>query len=71
MEGQSINDSDFKVGGSRFFELGIAWRTRVFEHTNFMRFRYGFSFQFNGLKPTDNRYFVEEGDLTLLEEFPL
>lgn len=70
-EDESINDSDFKVGGSRFFELGIAWRTRVFEHTNFMRLRYGFSFQFNGLKPTDNRYFVEDGGLTVLEEFPL
>ncbi|MCY2686080.1 hypothetical protein [Salinimicrobium sp. TH3] len=70
-EDQSINDSDFKVGGSRFFELGIAWRTRVFEQSNFMRLRYGFSFQFNGLKPTDNRFFVEDGDLTMLEEYPL
>lgn len=70
-EDQSINESDFKVAGSRFFELGLAWRTRVFERTNFLRFRYGFSFQFNGLKPTDNRYFVEEGDLTFLEEYPL
>lgn len=71
LDEQSINDSDFKVGGSRFFELGIAWRTRIFEHSNFVRFRYGFSFQFNGLKPTDNRYFVEEGELTTLEEYPL
>lgn len=70
-EGQSINDSDFKVGGSRFFEIGMAWRTRVFEQSNFMRLRYGFSFQFNGLKPTDNRYFVENDDMTTLEEFPL
>lgn len=70
-EGQSINESDFKVGGSRFFELGIAWRTRVFERSNFMRLRYGFSFQFNGLKPTDNRYFVEDGDVTVLQEYPL
>lgn len=70
-DGQELNDSDFKVGGSRFFELGVAWRTRVFEHSNFLRLRYGFSFQFNGLKPTDNRIFVEDGDLTTLEEFPL
>lgn len=70
-EDQSINDSDFKVGGSRFFELGIAWRTRVFERSNFIRFRYGFSFQFNGLKPTDNRYFVEDGNLTFLEEYDI
>ncbi|MCX2838013.1 hypothetical protein OQ279_07580 [Salinimicrobium sp. MT39] len=70
-DGQSVNDSDFKVGGSRFFEIGMAWRTRVFEKSNFMRLRYGFSFQFNGLKPTDNRYFVEDEGVTALEEFPL
>lgn len=70
-EGQSLSDSDFKVGGSRFFEIGIAWRTRVFENSNFLRLRYGFSFQFNGLKPTDNRYYVEDGDLTYLETYPL
>lgn len=70
-EGQSLSDSDFKVGGSRFFEVGLAWKTRVFENSNFLRLRYGFSFQFNGLKPTDNRYYVEEGDLTYLETYPL
>lgn len=70
-DGQSLNDSDFKVGGSRFFELGLAWRTRVFEQSNWLRFRYGFSFQFNGLKPTDNRYYVQNGDLTELQEYPL
>lgn len=70
-EGQSLNDSDFKIGGSRFFEIGVAWRTRVFEKSNWLRLKYGFSFQFNGLKPTDNRYFVENGDLTELEEYPV
>src|SRR5690606_35956110 len=70
-EGQSLSDSDFKPGGSRFFEIGLAWRTRVFENSNFLRLRYGFSFQFNGLKPTDNRYFVEDGDLISLETYPL
>ncbi len=66
-----FNDPDFKLGGSRFFELGIAWRTRVFENSNWLRLRYGVSFQFNGLKPTDNRVFVEDGDLTYLEEYTL
>ncbi len=65
----SLDNSDFKIGGSRFFEIGWAWKTRVFNNTNFMRIKYGVSFQFNGLKPTDNRYFVENGDLTQLEEF--
>ena len=69
IEGQSLNDSPYKIGGSRFFELGWAWRTRVFKNSNFMRFNYGFSFQFNGLKPKDNQYFVVNNGQTELEEF--
>ena len=65
-EGQSLNDSDFKLAGSRFFEIGWAWKTRVFERSNWLRLRYGFSFQFNGLKPTDNRIFTQEDNETFL-----
>ncbi|TRO65641.1 hypothetical protein [Christiangramia sabulilitoris] len=68
-EGQSLNDSDFKLAGSRFFEIGWAWKTRVFDNSNWLRFKYGFSFQFNGLKPTDNRFFVEEDGIVSLQEF--
>ena len=70
-DGQSLNDSDFKIGGSRFFEIGWVWNTRVFDDSNWLRLKYGVSFQFNGLKPTDNRYFEENGGLTTLEEYPL
>jgi hypothetical protein len=70
-DGQNLNDSDFKIAGSRFFEIGVAWRTRILERSNALRLKYGFSFQFNGLKPTDNRFLVEDGDLTQLETFPL
>ena len=69
IEGQSLSDSPYKIGGSRFFEMGWQWRTRVFKHSNWLRFNYGFSFQFNGLKPDGNRIFVQEGDQTVLEEF--
>ncbi|MFX0557425.1 hypothetical protein ACOCEA_11550 [Maribacter sp. CXY002] len=70
IEGQSLEDSPYKIGGSRFFEMGWQWRTRIFQNSNLVRFNYGFSFQFNGLKPTDNLYFVsdENGGVTL-EEF--
>ncbi|MEZ4874090.1 MAG: hypothetical protein R2793_01200 [Flavobacteriaceae bacterium] len=68
-DGQSLNDSDFKIGGSRFAEIGWAWKTRVFKESNWLRIKYGFSFQFNGLKPTDNRYFVDTGAQTVLQEF--
>lgn len=69
IDGQSLNDSPYKIGGSRFFEMGWAWRTRVFKNTNFMRLNYGFSFQFNGLKPKDNQYFVANNGQTELQEF--
>lgn len=68
-DGQSLNDSEFKIGGSRFAEIGWAWKTRVFRETNWLRIKYGFSFQFNGLKPNDNRYFVDTGSQTELQEF--
>ena len=69
IDGQSINDSPYKIGGSRFFEMGWSWRTRVFENTNFVRLNYGFSFQFNGLKPKDNQYFVAENGQVELQDF--
>ncbi len=69
INGQSLNDSDYKIGGSRFFEIGWAWKTRIFKNTNFARIKYGVSYMSNGLKPTKNRYFVENGNQTELEEF--
>lgn len=70
-EGESLQDSDFKVAGSRFAELGWAWKTRVFKNTNWIRVKYGVSFQFNSLKPTDNRFYVDTGDQTELQNYPL
>src|SRR5690606_38591573 len=70
-EGESLQDSDFKVAGSRFAELGWAWKTRVFKNTNFLRIKYGVSFQFNSLKPTDNRFYVDAGEQTELQNYPL
>jgi len=72
IDGQSLEDTPYKVGGSRFFEMGWQWRTRVFQNSNFLRFNYGVSFQFNGLKPKDNQYFVTDASgQTVLEDFAL
>jgi len=68
--GRSLNDSDYKTGGSRFFELGVAWKTRVFKESNWLRFGYGVSLQYNSLKPKDNKYFVKNNNLTLLQVSP-
>jgi len=70
IEGESMNNSPYKMGKSKFFEMGWTWSTRLLKHSNAVRLRYGFAFQFNGLNPTDNMYFVQDGDLTYLEEFP-
>ncbi|MCF7559081.1 hypothetical protein L3X39_00405 [Sabulilitoribacter multivorans] len=70
IDGENLDDSPYKFGGSRFFEIGWAWKTRVFKESNFVRFKYGYSFQINGLKPDDNQYFVQQGDQTVLQEFP-
>jgi len=69
IEGESLNNSPYKIGGSRFFDMGWAWRTRVFRKSNAVRLSYGFSFQFNGLKPKGNKYFVVDNGQTVLQEF--
>lgn len=69
IDGESLEDSPYKIGGSRFAELGWSWRTRVFKNSNFLRFNYGISLQFNGLKPKDNQYFLADNGQVTLEEF--
>lgn len=71
IDGQDLEDSPYKLGGSGFIELGYAWKTRIFDNTNFWRLKYGFSFQWNKLKIKDNKYLVNtDGDISL-QEFPL
>ena len=70
-EGESLNDSPYKFGGSGFVELGYAWKTRVFENSNALRLKYGFSFMWNKLDIKDNLYFNEVDGAVMLEEFPL
>ncbi len=62
IEGQSLNDSPYRTWGSKFFEIGWAWRTRVFNNSNFLRLHYGFSFHFNGLKPENDQIFALNDD---------
>ena len=70
-DGQGLDDSPYKLGGSGFVELGWVWQTRIFKNSNFARLNYGFSFQWNKLDIKNNKYFVENGDLTTLQDFPL
>lgn len=70
-KGQSLNNSDFKGIGSRFAEIAIMATTRLAEKSNLARLRYGLGVQFNGLKPTDNRYFVANNNMVTLEDHTL
>ena len=65
----SLSDSPYELGGSRFFEIGYGWQT-ILNKAGSIRFNYGFSVQMNGIKAKDNRYFVEDEDQTILEEYP-
>ena len=69
IDGEGLDDSPYKTGGS-FIELGWNWKTRLLKNSNFIRVKYGFSFQWNKLNPKDNQYFLQNGDVTSLEEFP-
>ena len=70
-EGGSLNDSPYNAWRSRYFEIGWAWRTRVFNNSNFMRFHYGLSFTFNGLRNTDNLYYTQNGEGEIIRDvFP-
>jgi hypothetical protein len=71
LDGEGLDDSPYSVGGSRFAELGVAWKTRVFDNSNWLRIKYGFSFQFNGLKSTDNQFLIDTGEQTVLQTYPL
>lgn len=71
IDGESVDDSPYKLLGSRFTELGVAWRTRIFDDTNFWRLKYGFSFQWNELDIKDNNFIVNTDGVIAFQEFPL
>lgn len=71
IDGENLEDSPYKLGGSGFIELGYAWKTRIFDNTNFWRLKYGFSLQWNKLKIKNNNYLVNtNGDISL-QEYPI
>lgn len=71
INGQNLEDSPYKIGGSGFVEIGWLWSTRLLKNSNFVRINYGLSLQWNKLNIKDNLYFVDQGNETILEEFPL
>lgn len=67
----AVANSDFRYWQSRFYEWGFTFNTRIDPNYNLLHFKYGLSLMYNDLKPTDNRFFVDNGSQTLLETNPL
>ena len=70
-ETSSLEDSDYRTWGSHFYEWGFTNNTRIFKNDNLLHLKYGLSLMYNNLRPTDNRYFVKNGNQTELQEFGL
>ncbi|HTG65097.1 MAG TPA: hypothetical protein VL859_01860, partial [Flavobacterium sp.] len=67
----AIANSDFKYGKSRFYEWGMTYNTRILKNDNLLHAKYGLSLMYNDLRPTNNRVFVENGNKTDLEVYPI
>jgi hypothetical protein len=66
-EGESFKDSDFRVWGSHFYELGLTYNSRILKNHNLLHAKYGLSVMYNNLRATDNRSFVTTGNQTGLQ----
>ena len=62
---------DFSIGGSRFFEFGHAWKTRVFKNSGALQFKYGWSIQSNKVAFKRNETLVVDNDQASFQEFPV
>lgn len=62
IEDKPVLELPHQILGSKSLELGWVWKTRVFKNSNWLRFTYGFSFQWNGLK-TNNQLFVRNTEI--------
>jgi hypothetical protein len=63
-EGENLEDSDYRVWGSHFYEWGITYNSRILKNNNLLHAKYGLSLMYNNLRPTDNRYFEKNGNQT-------
>ncbi len=67
----AVANSDYRYWGSHFYEWGVTWNSRLLKNDNLLHLKYGMSLMYNNLRPTNNRYFVPNGDQTNLEESPI
>ena len=65
--GENLENSDYRVWGSHFYEWGLTYNSRILKNHNLLHAKYGFSVMYNNLRPTENRFFVKNGNQTDLQ----
>lgn len=65
----SLNDSEYQLGRSRFYELGWTWKTRFSRRPSQFYLKYGASFLWNNLRLEGNRIHVQNGNTTDIQVF--
>ena len=63
----SIDNEEFELWNSRFFEWGINYKTRAFKEHSHLYVDYGFSVMYNTLRAKQNQYYVVDGNTTVLQ----
>lgn len=58
IRGQALSDTPHPILGSRYFELGYLWNTRVLKKSNWLRLNYGVIYESKGLK-SGNQIFTQ------------
>ncbi|PQJ74239.1 hypothetical protein [Polaribacter gangjinensis] len=66
----SLNDSEYELWRSRFYELGWTWKTRFSKEPSQLYFKYGVSFLWNNLRLEDNQVHEKNGDITNIVTYP-
>lgn len=67
----AVAGSDYRYWGSHFYEWGFTYNTRLAKNNNLLHLKYGLSMMYNNLRPTDNRFFVDNGEQTDLVTNPV
>lgn len=65
----SLNNSEYQLWRSRFYELGFSWKTRFSKKPSQLYFKYGVSFLWNNLRLEDNRIHVKNAGFTEIQTF--
>ena len=63
----AVANSQFRYFGSHFYEIGLTANTRLSKTNNLLHAKYGFSVQYNNLRPTNNQEFVVTANQTNLQ----